>query len=174
MADTPGGGEGWKWLIGVAGSVLAVAAFFGIHNVEQLKDLLNGTSTSTSTSTGDTGGTSRSSLASPTPRCFLYCNKVHFNNSGIQFAGRCGINSGCPVSGTFINEGTETGGASVTFYLKQKNSSGENEDGNVGTCSIPIPSAPRNGVVSAGCTIYPSAALSGTVGLTAFVNNPVG
>lgn len=172
MVDTPtgSGGDG-KWLIGAVGTALAVAAFFGIHNFSQLKDWANGT--------GRTGSTSPSApTAAATASCsvtMLYCGEVHFTAEGPpQFGGACNTssNGGCPVSRVFTNAGTQTGGATATFFLdKQGDTAAPDQAGSVGSCTAIIPSTPKGGSVAAGCTIYPS--YDGQVELYSTVNNPI-
>ncbi|MCL9762303.1 hypothetical protein [Frankia sp. AiPa1] len=147
-------------MAGTVTAALALGAFFGIQNFTQLKALLTPGS---STGGAPTSATASCSHFSP------YCNRVHFVVSGTQFAGRCSDLSGCPVSGTFTNMGTRAGQASVIFTLnRDENSGGER----VGSCSAPIPVAIENGVVTAGCTIYPLAS-SGRITLTALIDNPI-
>ena len=171
MVDTPtgSGGDG-KWLIGAVSTALAVAAFFGIHNFSQLKDWASGTS--------HTGSASQSApTASATASCSLaelYCGEVHFDQEGApQFEGACNTssNGGCPVSRVFTNDGTRTGGATATFFLDKQGDTGPDEAGSVGSCTAIIPSAPKGGSVTAGCTIYPS--YDGQVTLYSTVNNPI-
>ncbi|MEU6507797.1 hypothetical protein [Streptomyces sp. NPDC046942] len=172
MVDSPKGSDGdGKWLIGAVGTALAVAAFFGIHNFSQLKDWANGTSQTSSTSQS-------APTASATASCsmaVLYCGEVHFDQEGSpQFEGAChtSSNGGCPVSRVFTNVGTQTGGATATFFLdKQGDTAAPDEAGNVGSCTAIIPSTPKGGSVTARCIIYPS--YDGQVELYSTVNNPI-
>ncbi|MFJ9691840.1 ribosomal protein L7/L12 [Kitasatospora sp. NPDC101183] len=107
----------------------------------------------------------RSPNSSVTPYCFAHCDSAYFIESGSQFAGTCSSTSGCPVSGTFVNDGRRAGGASVTFSLT-------GTSGVVGRCTTPLPSAAPNAVVTASCTVYPPS-FTGTVHLTTDIHNPL-
>ncbi|MEU6054110.1 hypothetical protein ABZ829_27235 [Streptomyces xanthochromogenes] len=173
MVDTPtgSGGDG-KWLIGAVGTALTVAAFFGIHNFSELKDWANGTSHTVSTSQP----VPSPSVTASCTTTFLYCGKVHFSQVGPpQFEGPCHSvgNGGCPVSRVVTNTGTETGGATVNFFLEKGGDTSASESaGSVGSCTAIIPSTPKGGSVTARCTI--NASYQGSVSLRSAVNDPTG
>lgn len=73
----------------------------------------------------------------------------------------------------FTNVGTQTGGATATFFLdKQGDTDAPDQAGSVGSCTAIIPSTPKGGSVTARCTIYPS--YDGRVELYSTVDNPIG
>lgn len=146
-------------------AALAVAAFFGVHNVDQVKSWLGDTASSTPSATPSTGR----------PCLGVHCGQVYFVTSGWQAAGPCS-SQGCPLTGVFDNQGSEQGSASVTFTLHFKKSDGyTNEADGIGTCTAVIPTTPGHGSTSAGCTVYPTAKLDGRrMGVTTAVWNPIG
>jgi hypothetical protein len=90
-----------------------------------------------------------------------------------NFAGPCSDN-GCPVSGSFRNDGGQ--GSAVAIF---RVTSPDGSTTTYATCSAAIPSSPKFGAASVGCTAS-SADLSdffkshpnGRVGLRASVSNP--
>ena len=52
-----------------------------------------------------------------------------------------------------IRKGSEAGAATAIFMVYARNNSGDNGV-ELASCSAVIPSAPKGGVVSAGCTAY--------------------
>lgn len=79
-----------------------------------------------------------------------------------NFTDACGY-SNCPVSASFINQGGALGGGVAIFWV-------QSQDGSVtyGTCSAAIPSTPKYGTATVGCS-------ANGVGIRDyFVNNPRG
>ncbi|MFC1443081.1 hypothetical protein ABUW04_33060 [Streptacidiphilus sp. N1-10] len=158
----------WGW-VGTIGAGLAVAAFFGIHNFSELKAALGGAPTATPAA-------AVSPTCSPVQKILDHCGMAYFALSGgWQATGPCGETS-CPLSGTFVNEGSVSGTASVTFYLHAKASDGTtNEPAVLGQCTAVIPDTPPEGVVSAACTIWsPSTGGVPELGVSENINNPIG
>ena len=153
MVDATGGDRSpWRW-VGAVGAVLAIAAFFGIHDFTQLKAAF-----------GDSPP-----ACTPAQKFLNHCGQAYFAVSGSwQKTGPCDDTS-CPLSATFENQGTETGSASVTFHL----TGGGYGAGDTGSaCTAVIPPTPPKGVVAAACTIW-SPKFSGTqFGVRTVVNNP--
>jgi hypothetical protein len=95
---------------------------------------------------------------------------------GDNWKGPC--TNGCSMTATFRNEGGE-GTAAATFNIWRNRWHGGSP---LATCTVPVPDAPANGAVSAGCTAF-SSVLSNLlnanprgpqVWMTVQVENPTG
>ena len=143
------GGINWRLVFGAIGAIATVAAFFGITNIHQLSSALSsGSPSPMPVASTDT--------AIPSPTCTSeYCGEVHFTETSAQF-GVCN-SGGCSMVGTFINQGTETGGATVTFNAYEYVPTGNSQGPWLASCSAVIPKASQQQVVSASCVAYTAA-----------------
>ncbi|MFI6054088.1 hypothetical protein ACIBCO_28855 [Streptomyces violascens] len=164
MADDSSN-NGLRWWTAL-GTAITVLAFLGVHNAAQLNSVFNHASAAPSASAP------QSAPAAPVPAppvatCHLYCHVAHFDVTSKGSDGVC-TRTGCPVTGTFTNNGHALGWASVEFFLNGPAP---------GSCFATIPVTAPGDTSTAGCyafTIGSAPAYVEEESINPIITQPVG
>jgi hypothetical protein len=157
--------NGLRWWAAI-GTAITVLTFLGVHNAAQLDSVLSHALAPSSTTDPQSGRTP-SLPAPPVDTCTLYCKEAHFDATDEEFDGAC-TRTGCPVTGTFTNDGHAPGSVTVDFFLK--GAAG-------GLCVTTIPVTDPGETSTAGCNAVftaPAPASGGSEDISTVILNPVG
>jgi hypothetical protein len=157
--------DGLRWWAAI-GTAITVLTFLGVHNAAQLESVLSHSPAASSTTDPQSGPTSPPP-APPAHTAPSTTAKAHFVATAEEFDGAC-TRTGCPVTGTFTNDGHAPGSVTVDFFLK----------GAVGgLCVTTIPVTDPGETSTAGCTAVftaPAPASGGSEHISTVILNPIG